>query len=64
MTESAYVTPGWEVPVISDTDVLVVGGGFPGGRAALAAARLGVSVALVERDGMPGRQAGEDPTVS
>ena len=47
MPESVYVTPSREVPVVTDADVLVVGGGFPGVCAAIAAARLGVSVALV-----------------
>ena len=59
MPESAYATPGRKVPVVADADVLVVGGGFPGVCAAIAAARLGVSVALIERDGMLGGQAAE-----
>ena len=59
MPESAFAMPGREVPVITDADVLVVGGGFPGVCAAVAAARLGVSVALIERDGMLGGQAAE-----
>ena len=59
MSESGYVMSGREVPVVADTDVLIVGGGFPGVCAAIAAARLGVSVALGERDGVLGGQAAE-----
>ena len=46
-----------QVPVIGAFDVLVVGGGFPGVCAALAAARVGVKTAIVERDGHVGGQA-------
>lgn len=38
-----------EIPVFSETDVLVVGGGPAGTSAAVAAARLGADVTLVER---------------
>lgn len=41
--------PAEEVPVFASTDVLVVGGGPAGTTAAIAAARTGASVILVER---------------
>jgi NADPH-dependent 2,4-dienoyl-CoA reductase/sulfur reductase-like enzyme len=43
------VEPGRQVPVLAETDVLVVGGGPAGTAAAIAAARLGADVLLVER---------------
>ncbi len=45
--------------VYDSADVLVVGGGFAGVCAALAAARTGVSVILVERSADLGGQAAE-----
>src|SRR5689334_20462054 len=44
-----YLEPARELPVIAETDVLVVGGGPAGTTAAIAAARLGADVLLVER---------------
>ena len=41
--------PGREIPVFAETDVLVVGGGPAGTAAAIAAARVGADVLLVER---------------
>src|SRR5271163_2116698 len=41
--------PARQVPVFAETDVLVVGGGPAGTAAAIAAARLGAEVLLVER---------------
>jgi FAD dependent oxidoreductase len=41
--------PAREIPVFAETDVLVVGGGPAGTAAAVAAARLGADVLLVER---------------
>jgi FAD-dependent oxidoreductase family protein len=44
-----YLEPARELPVFAETDVLVVGGGPAGTAAAIAAARLGAEVLLVER---------------
>jgi len=44
-----YLEPAREIPVFAETDVLVVGGGPAGTAAAIAAARLGADVLLVER---------------
>ena len=41
--------PARQVPVFAETDVLVVGGGPAGTAAAIAAARIGADVLLVER---------------
>ncbi len=45
------IQPRREIPVLRETDVLVVGGGTAGVVAALAASRTGVRVTLVERYG-------------
>jgi hypothetical protein len=51
--------PASNVPVCQEVDVVVVGGGESGHSAAVAAARQGVSVALVERHGhMGGKTTG------
>jgi hypothetical protein len=44
-----YLEAAREIPVFKQTDVLVVGGGPAGTTAAIAAARLGADVTLVER---------------
>ena len=44
-----HLEPAREIPVFAETDVLVVGGGPAGTAAAVAAARLGADVLLVER---------------
>jgi FAD dependent oxidoreductase len=44
-----HLEPARETPVFAETDVLVVGGGPAGTAAAIAAARLGADVLLVER---------------
>jgi FAD dependent oxidoreductase len=44
-----HLEPAREIPVFAETDVLVVGGGPAGTAAAIAAARLGADVLLVER---------------
>ena len=49
--------PAREIPVIAEVDVLVAGGGPAGFAAAVAAARLGASVMLVERYGCLGGMA-------
>ncbi len=49
--------PEREVPVAADVDVCVVGGSSTGVFAAVAAARLGASVALIERQGFFGGMA-------
>ncbi|MCP4857356.1 MAG: FAD-dependent oxidoreductase [Fuerstiella sp.] len=49
--DGKIIQPQREIPVIRDTDVLVVGGGCAGVIAALAARRAGVKVTLVERYG-------------
>ncbi len=46
-----HVEPAREIPVYAETDVLVVGGGPAGCAAAVAAARAGADVTLVERYG-------------
>ncbi|MGH2376063.1 MAG: FAD-dependent oxidoreductase, partial [bacterium] len=46
--------PGRDVPVIRECDVLVVGGGPTGQAAAVAAARAGAEVTLIERYGYLG----------
>jgi FAD dependent oxidoreductase len=46
---STWTEPARQVPVFAETDVLVVGGGPAGTAAAVAAARLGADVTLVER---------------
>lgn len=48
-----------EAPVLARYDVVVVGGGFPGVCAGVAASRAGARVAIVERDGTLGGQAAE-----
>ena len=46
--------PAREIPLFHETDVVVVGGGPAGFAAAIAAARTGAKVALVERSGSLG----------
>lgn len=46
--------PGRQTPVVAETDVLVVGGGPAGQSAAVAAARAGAEVTLLERYGYLG----------
>ncbi len=51
ISDGRIIQPRQEIPVLSQTDVLVVGGGPAGICAALAAARAGSKVTLVERYG-------------
>jgi thioredoxin reductase len=51
---------GKPLPVEATTQLLVVGGGPAGAAAALEAARLGVSVVLVEEDPVPAAAMGDD----
>lgn len=46
--------PGGQVPIVAETDILVVGGGPAGQAAAVAAARAGAGVTLLERYGYLG----------
>lgn len=49
LSDGKVSRPASEIPAVSETDVLVVGGGPAGCCAAIAAARAGVKVTLVER---------------
>lgn len=54
LKDGRVIAPSREIPVFGETDVVVVGGGPAGFAAAVAAARQGVKVALVERYGSLG----------
>ena len=52
-----FKEPAREIPIVRDTDVVVVGGGPGGIMAALAAARAGAKTLLIERYGFVGGMA-------
>ena len=54
---SNFITETLSTPVIAETDIVIMGGGPSGVTAAIAAARLGADVILVERWGYFGGQA-------
>ncbi|MCX7819401.1 MAG: FAD-dependent oxidoreductase [Kiritimatiellae bacterium] len=53
-TAEGVIQPARPLPILEETDVLVVGGGAAGVAAAVAAARAGVRTALIERYGFFG----------
>ncbi len=52
--ENHVIEPQRRIPVCGETDVAVIGGGIAGVAAALAAARSGVKVSLLEKSCLPG----------
>jgi hypothetical protein len=57
MNTAIYHEPARQTPVSHDVDVVVAGGGTAGTAAAVCAARLGLSVAMVEQTAIPGGMA-------
>jgi len=53
-----WIEPQRRLPIVADTDVIVVGSGVSGLFAALAAAQQGARTLLVDRFGMPGGNLG------
>jgi len=52
--KTTYREPSREIPISHEVDVVVAGGGVAGVAAAVCAARLGLSVVMVERTAQPG----------
>ena len=57
ITKARIEEKGKEIPIIHSSDVVVLGGGPAGVSAAISAAKIGVSVTLIERYGYLGGQA-------
>ncbi len=57
LTEKTIEFPARQIPVVLETDVVVIGGGPAGFGAAMRAARSGISTLLIERFGGPGGAA-------
>ena len=53
-----YILRSRSIPLNTDYDVIVVGGGFAGTAAAVSAAREGAKVLLLEKSGFLGGAAG------
>ena len=64
MHRTNWTEPQRRTPIVLETDVVVVGGGPAGVAAAVGAARVGASAAIIERDGWLGGQAADIFSIS